>query len=154
MDVETYETVHQMVSTVRGRLRDDRDAIDCIKAAFPGGSMTGAPKIRTMQIIDLLEPGPRGVYSGVLGFLSLSGEVDLSIVIRTLVDAGGRLGIGAGGAITVQSDPEDEFREAIIKALPVMRAVAAACSPVRDSWRFGFDGAPGCMSPHLKATAS
>lgn len=143
MDVETYETVHQMVSTVRGRLRRDRDAIDCIKAAFPGGSMTGAPKIRTMEIIDLLEPGARGVYSGALGYLSVSGEVDLSIVIRTLVDDGGRLSLGTGGAITVQSDPEDELRETIVKALPVMRAVAAASSPTADSWRFAVDGAPG-----------
>jgi para-aminobenzoate synthetase len=143
MDVETYETVHQMVSTIRGHLRRDRDAIDCIKAAFPGGSMTGAPKIRTMEIIDLLEPGPRGVYSGALGYLSLSGEIDLSIVIRTLVDNGGRLSIGTGGAITVQSDPEDELRETIVKALPVMRAVAAASSPTADSWRFDVDGKPG-----------
>ena len=140
MAVESYETVHQMVSTIRGRLRRDRDTLDCIQAAFPGGSMTGAPKIRTMEIIDALEPGPRGIYSGALGFLSLSGDSELSIVIRTLVDQGGRLSIGTGGAITVQSDPVDEFDETIVKALPVMQAVAAASSSAADPSRFDILG--------------
>jgi para-aminobenzoate synthetase len=143
MDIETYETVHQMVSTIRGRLRRDRTVVDCIKAAFPGGSMTGAPKIRTMEIIDLLEPGPRGIYSGALGYLSLSEDVDLNIVIRTLVDDRGGLSIGTGGAITVQSVPEAEFRETIAKALPVMRAVTEAGSATKDPWGFTLDGVPG-----------
>ena len=140
MAIESYETVHQMVSTIRGRLRPDRDRMDCIAAAFPGGSMTGAPKIRTMEIIDSLEPGPRGVYSGALGFLSLSGEVDLSIVIRTLVKQRGQLSIGCGGAITVESDAQEEFDETMVKALPLMRAVAAASSGAADPSRFDLVG--------------
>ena len=122
-DVETYSHVHQLVSTVRGRLKADVSAIDCIRATFPGGSMTGAPKKRTMEIIDRLEQGPRGIYSGALGWFGLSGACDFSIVIRSVTISDGTAQLGVGGAITALSDPDEEFNETIVKARGVVEAV-------------------------------
>jgi para-aminobenzoate synthetase len=121
--LETHPHVHQLVSTIRGTLRDDRDPLGCVEACFPGGSMTGAPKLRSMEILDRLEPEPRGIYSGALGYLGLGGGVDLSIVIRTAVVRDGVATVGSGGAITVRSDPEDEWREMLLKARPVLDAL-------------------------------
>jgi para-aminobenzoate synthetase len=123
--LETHPHVHQLVSTIRGRLRDDRDPLGCVEACFPGGSMTGASKLRSMEILDRLEPEPRGIYSGALGYLGLGGGVDLSIVIRTAVLRDGVATVGSGGAITVRSDPEDEWREMLLKAAPILTALRA-----------------------------
>ncbi|MET8759498.1 aminodeoxychorismate synthase component I [Lentzea sp. NPDC004782] len=122
-DVETYAPVHQLVSTIRGTLREGRSPVACVRAAFPGGSMTGAPKLRTMEIIDRLEEGPRGVYSGAIGWFGLSGAVDLNIVIRTLVATESGVRFGVGGAIIALSDAEEEFAETAVKSRAMITAV-------------------------------
>jgi para-aminobenzoate synthetase len=131
MVVESHATVHQMVTVVRGRLRESADAIDCVRAAFPAGSMTGAPKLRTLEIIDRLERRPRGVYSGALGFLAVNGTADLSVVIRTLVASAEGLTIGAGGAIVAGSEPEAELEEMLLKARPLLVAVGGTLAAPR-----------------------
>ena len=113
--IEAYATVFHLVSTVTGRLRADVSFSDLLRAVFPGGSVTGAPKIEAMRIIDDLERGSRGLYTGSIGYLSLNGDCDLNIVIRTAVCQNGVYRIGIGGGITCESDPEAEFEETLQK---------------------------------------
>ncbi len=129
MAVEPYATVFQMVSTVRGRLGAGFDGLDLVKACFPGGSMTGAPKIEAMKIIDRLEPVKRGIYSGAIGYLDFSGPLDLNIVIRTMIVKDGRCYFHAGGAVVADSDPAEEFEETAVKARAMTAALAAASGP-------------------------
>jgi len=117
MDVESYESVHQLVSTVRGRLRPEVSTVQALRALFPAGSMTGAPKLRTMQVIQDVEDTPRGAYAGAFGWVSADGRADLGVVIRSLMTAGdGSYLLGTGGGITVRSDVAGEWAEAQWKA--------------------------------------
>jgi para-aminobenzoate synthetase len=129
MAVESYETVHQLVSSVRGRLRPAASALDAVRSCFPPGSMTGAPKRRTTEILDELEGAPRGPYSGAIGWFGLGGAADLSVAIRTIVLAGGRASVGAGGAIVLGSDPEREYEEMLLKAAAALRAIDPGLDP-------------------------
>ena len=123
MQVESYPSVHQLVSTVRGHLRDDVSTVAALRALFPAGSMTGAPKLRTMEIVDRVEETPRGVYAGAFGWISGDGRADLGVVIRSLVarrdgpgEAGWTYTLGTGGGITVRSDVDEEYAETRWKA--------------------------------------
>lgn len=122
MEVESYPSVHQLVSTVRGALRPEVSTVSALRALFPAGSMTGAPKLRTMQVIQAVEDSPRGVYAGAFGWLGGDGRADLGVVIRSLTTAGrGRWRLGTGGGITVRSDAAEEYAESRWKAERLLR---------------------------------
>jgi para-aminobenzoate synthetase component I len=127
--VETYATVHQLVSTVRGELDEARDAVDVLRACFPPGSMTGAPKIEAMTILEQLEPSERGVYAGALGWLDFSGPLDLSVVIRTIVVKDGHAHLHVGGAVIADSDPVAEYDETMHKARALLEALVTMAAP-------------------------
>ena len=120
-EVESFATVHHLVSTVTGTLRQGRDALDLLRGCFPGGSITGAPKLRAMQIIEELEPDRRGVYCGAIGYIGCDGNMDLNIAIRTLVYAGGTIRFWAGGGIVADSRLEDEYQETFDKAAAMLK---------------------------------
>jgi para-aminobenzoate synthetase len=125
MEVESYESVHQLVSTVRGSLRDDVTTVGALRALFPAGSMTGAPKLRTMRIIEDVEASARGVYAGAFGWISGDGRADLGVVIRSLTTTGeGTWTLGTGGGITVRSDVLEEYDESRWKADRLLQVFA------------------------------
>jgi para-aminobenzoate synthetase component 1 len=126
--VESYRTVHHLVSTVSGRLETGRSAVDLLRATFPSGSVTGAPKIRAMEIISDLEPVQRGPYCGAIGYLGFAGDMDTSVSIRILVAGGERITFHAGGGVVADSDPASEYRETLDKARGLLAAVAGVDS--------------------------
>lgn len=121
--LETYATVHHLVAAITAQVRPEYDLIDCVRATFPGGSITGAPKIRAMEIIDELEPTQRNVYTGSLGYLGFDGTMDLNIVIRTVIIKNNKAYLQAGGGIVWDSDPEAEYQESLTKAKALMEAL-------------------------------
>jgi para-aminobenzoate synthetase component 1 len=123
--LEEYNTVFQTTATVSGRLHKDKDRIDLLRACFPGGSITGCPKIRAMEIIEELEPNRRNVYTGCLGYLSFSGGMDFNILIRTILKKQDKVYFGVGGGIIADSEPESEYQETLVKAKAMIEAIGS-----------------------------
>jgi para-aminobenzoate synthetase component 1 len=119
--VESYATVHHLVSTVTGNLEAGKHALDLLRSCFPGGSITGAPKIRAMEIIEELEPSRRGIYCGTIGYIGFNGNMDSNIAIRTLVHSDGSIRFWAGGGIVNDSDLEQEYQECFDKAAALLK---------------------------------
>ena len=122
--IESYATVHHLVSTVVGELHQGRDVVDLLRASFPGGSITGAPKIRAIEIIDELEPTARSVYTGSIGYLGYNGKYDLNIAIRTVIVKGATAYFQVGGGIVADSAPEDEYQETLDKGKAIFKALS------------------------------
>ena len=127
-DIESFASVHHLVSTITGRLAADRHAVDLLRGCFPGGSITGAPKVRAMQIIDSVEPHRRSVYCGAIGYIGFDGNMDTNIAIRTLVQTGDRIYAWAGGGIVADSEAEAEFQESLDKAAALLAVIDRADS--------------------------
>ena len=128
MQVERYSHVMHIVSNVTGELREDLDAIDALRATFPAGTVSGAPKVRAMEIINELEPVKRGIYAGAVGYIGWNGNMDTAIAIRTAVIADGELHIQAGAGIVADSIPANEWQETLNKGRAIFRAVSMAMS--------------------------
>jgi para-aminobenzoate synthetase component 1 len=133
--LEKYATVFHLTSTIEGRLRPGKGIIDLLKATFPGGSITGAPKVRAMEIIDELEPTRRSVYTGSIGYLGFDGGLDLNIVIRTILVKEGRAYFQVGGAVVYDSDPEGEYIETLDKAKALIHALSMVPELVTEGTR-------------------
>jgi len=133
MTVERYSHVMHIVSNVEGKLRDGLDSVDVLRAAFPAGTVSGAPKVRAMEIIDELEPDKRGLYAGAVGYLGFNGDMDLAIAIRTALIKAGRMHVQAGAGIVADSVPENEWRETQAKASAVLRAAEIVANGL-DTW--------------------
>lgn len=123
-NLEKYSTVFQTTATIVGMIREGKDAIDLLRASFPGGSVTGAPKVRAMELIDELEPTQRSVYTGAIGYIGLAGEIDLNIAIRTFLIKGRKAYFQVGGGIVADSEPEAEYEETLTKATALIQALA------------------------------
>jgi para-aminobenzoate synthetase component 1 len=122
-EIESYTTVHHLVSTVTGELAENQHALDLLQHCFPGGSITGAPKIRAMEIIEEIEPNRRGVYCGAIGYIGFDGNMDTNIAIRTLVQSGETIRFWAGGGIVNDSKVEEEYQESFDKAAALFRVL-------------------------------
>ena len=149
-EVEYYSHVMHIASQVEGEIREDLDAIDAMIAGFPAGTVSGAPKIRAMQIIDELEPDRRGVYAGAIGYISVAGDLDTCIALRTAQVKDGTLHVQAGAGIVYDSDPQSEFEETQNKAMALLRAAGDAlkifplttyCQPSGDAKIIGASNA-------------
>ncbi|MCD6404387.1 MAG: aminodeoxychorismate synthase component I, partial [Planctomycetes bacterium] len=137
--LETFVGVHHLVSTIEGRLRGDVSLPDLLRATFPGGSITGAPKVRAMQIIDELEPCRRGVYTGSIGYVLPGGRAEFNIAIRTMVCCEGRVRLQVGGAVTADSDPAAEYEETLAKARGMMAALGFNVPPSHSRKQEAFE---------------
>lgn len=142
MSIERYSHVMHIVSNVGGQLRDELDAIDVLKAAFPAGTLSGAPKVRAMEIIEELEPDKRGIYSGAVGYIGWNGNLDTAIAIRTALIQNGIVHIQSGGGIVADSEPAREWEEAMNKGRAVLRAAAMAANGLHRP----LDAAPGARA--------
>ncbi len=135
-ELEQYATVYHLVATVVGELKEGKDVLDLLMASFPGGSITGAPKIRAMEIIEELEPVRRGIYTGSIGYLAFNGDADLNIAIRTFVIKGNRVFFQVGGGIVADSDPAAEYQETLDKARALLWSLGQDAPAARETGRF------------------